>query len=42
MWFAWYPVQLKDGRRVWWERVWYHHWSASYLTTKNYHYEAIS
>ena len=37
-WFAWYPIQLKDGRWIWWEYVWLHK-CRSYLTGTNYHYE---
>lgn len=21
-WFAWFPVELENGERVWWEDVW--------------------
>lgn len=21
IWFAWYPIQLEDGRWVWWQKV---------------------
>ena len=27
IWFAWHPVRLRDGRWIWWERVWWHEWT---------------
>lgn len=36
-WFVWRPVQLKNGRWIWWEYVWKHSWS-SYFDS-GYHYE---
>lgn len=37
--FAWLPVQLKDGRWIWWEYVWKHSWTTAYWGDNGYHYE---
>ena len=38
-WFAWRPVQLEDGRWVWWEYVWCHSWRKKYNGDAGYRYE---